>query len=202
MKNKKLILVISFLIIFTACKKGDEDPFFSVYSREKRLSGEWKVDSYYYTYEESSNNVTFFKHIKSCTQENFVENYVQDGYTYDYQGSYSRNYIIDKKGTYQISETMIYSEPFDTIITQTEEGKWYFVNKNKSSDFKNKEIVAFQPSSININSIINYTLADYTPFLYEIVKLKNKEVKLKRTHSYTQDLIVENISEEIRLLPK
>lgn len=202
MKNKIFLLVISIVTIFSACKKGDEDPFFSVYSREKRLSGVWKVDHYYYTYEEIANQVSFYKHIKSCTSEYFVENYMENGHTYDYNGSYSKNYIIDKNGTYKINETMIYSEPFDTIINRTEEGNWYFVNKNKSSDFKNKEILAFQPCSIFFNSTYNYTMEDYTPFIYEIVKLKNKEVKLKRTYSYSQDSIVENFSEEIRLLPK
>ena len=35
-----------FLGFFTGCKKGDMDPFFSIYSRKHRVVGEWEINSW------------------------------------------------------------------------------------------------------------------------------------------------------------
>jgi len=49
MKNKILnltLLVFVFTLIFSGCKKGEDDPFFSFRSRNARIAGEWVIRSF------------------------------------------------------------------------------------------------------------------------------------------------------------
>jgi len=48
MKKLQYFVLIAalFLGFFTGCKKGDMDPFFSIYSRKHRVVGEWEINSW------------------------------------------------------------------------------------------------------------------------------------------------------------
>jgi hypothetical protein len=48
MKNLSKAVLAALVVAssFTACKKGDEDPGFTLKSRKGRLSQEWKVANY------------------------------------------------------------------------------------------------------------------------------------------------------------
>ncbi|HBS88913.1 MAG: hypothetical protein A2W91_05665 [Bacteroidetes bacterium GWF2_38_335] len=39
------LIVTSTLFVFDSCKKGEEDPFFSIQSRKQRVAGEWTINS-------------------------------------------------------------------------------------------------------------------------------------------------------------
>lgn len=41
-----VLIATIFLGFFTGCKKGDMDPFFSIYSRKHRVVGEWEINSW------------------------------------------------------------------------------------------------------------------------------------------------------------
>ena len=200
MNNKFFILVILSVITFSGCRKGDEDPFFSIYSREKRLCGDWNASTYNYMYEELKNQVSTYKRTMVCTNGVFTNKY--DGDNTDYNGTYTIDIIINKNGTYKKNQYLYYKEPFDTNFVRLEEGNWYFVNKNKSNDYKNKEVVGLQPNSIIYSSTDYYNLINYNPYFYEIVMLKNKEIKLKRAYSETQDSLCMKIDETYILVPK
>ena len=48
MKTKSFLaiaLIFSSLLVFTGCRKGEDDPFLSFRSRTARLTGEWKLKS-------------------------------------------------------------------------------------------------------------------------------------------------------------
>ncbi len=50
-KRYFVLILVGFLLILpllnTGCKKGEDDPFFSIYTRNSRLTGEWTVSSYW-----------------------------------------------------------------------------------------------------------------------------------------------------------
>jgi len=184
----------------SGCRKGPEDPFFSIYSREKRLCGDWFVYNCNYVYEEFKNQVSSYKQTMVFKNGVFTENF--ENSNIEYYGTYSYEYIINKNGTYKINESLNYTKPHDTTLTRSEEGNWYFVDKNQSTNHKNKETVAFQPSSVIYSPTNTYTLKGYNPYFYDIIKLKNDEVKLNRSYSENQDTIVIKLNEDIDLLPK
>ena len=71
MKKAILIaLLISFTgsLFLTSCKKGEDDPFFSLYTRKMRVTGDWKLKSF-----ERNTDVT------NLTEWNTVTNFVIDG---------------------------------------------------------------------------------------------------------------------------
>jgi len=123
MKKNLLFLalaVIASSTLLSSCKKGENDPFLSLKSRDARITALWKLTSA----ESSVNNDG------SIFTTNFdgsiMTNYYPGGFTDNY--SYSLTIEIKKDGTYQSIETN------DGDI-ETIDGKWYWVNsaKNKTS---------------------------------------------------------------------
>lgn len=41
-----LLIVLSSIMVFDGCKRGDDDPFFSIRSRKARVTGDWTFDSF------------------------------------------------------------------------------------------------------------------------------------------------------------
>ena len=123
MKKNLLFLalaVIASSTLLSSCKKGENDPFLSLKSRDSRITALWMLTSA----ESSVNNDG------SIFTTNFdgsiMTNYYPGGFTDNY--SYSLTIEIKKDGTYQSIETN------DGDI-ETIDGKWYWVNsaKNKTS---------------------------------------------------------------------
>lgn len=46
MRHSLVIALLGVLMVFPSCRKGDDDPFFSMRTRKNRLTVEWKVDRY------------------------------------------------------------------------------------------------------------------------------------------------------------
>ncbi len=197
MQNRIILLSLISFLTFSACRKGEEDSFFSIHTRKQRLCGEWVVKKFKHDHKESQNDITTYIHSKSLTDGTFKE--INSINNIMYTGTYVSEYSINKNGTYKIDEKLFCKSPFDTTISMIENGNWYFVDKNKAKEYKNKEVVAFQPTSIVYSPTNTYTLSEYNPYFYEIVKLKNKEIKLIRSYTEKRDTIKITINEEIQL---
>jgi hypothetical protein len=91
----KLFAISVFFIGMASCKKGENDPAFSIYSRKTRITGLWKLESgqdYAYTYSGSLKtdkygSVTYSEIIEingdgtfSYTEEENGNRYTSDGY--------------------------------------------------------------------------------------------------------------------------
>jgi len=201
MKKLQFLLLISVLICsFTACKKGDEDPFFSFYSREKRMTGEWKVSEGEIRYHNPPSN-SYYENYKA---DKISINYSDEYYNYIGDGTYYWNFSIKKNGKYTITKfiNVIYYKSDKS----EEEGVWYFLNKNKNAGYKNKECIAFQPTKFNYNNVVEFESENRNPDVYEIIELKNKEIKLKRTYSYDHKQppngFVESLDESFTMIPQ
>ena len=181
---------------FNSCKKGDDDPFFSIHTRKARLVGEWKmtqgkiVQSY----------TGYGSGISTITFNNGTYTVTRGGDSYS--GTYIFDVTIEKTGAFTQTISTTVSGSTDVI---TEEGTWFFLSKNKEADLKNKEAVAFQTNKTT-ESYDGQTLVTTETggelVVYIITQLKNKEILMKRDYSYNETTNNETESEEYTLTLK
>lgn len=198
---KKLLSLSVLLVIvgtsFTACRKGEEDPWLSLRTRKARLVGEWKVD--YLTDYYSSNYQDEFSTL--------VENGVMTQTYYYSDGSeggsgtavvHEYSYNFKKDGTWTSVYNVSQTQQAGIIITTTWEtlrsGTWTFLRK--SDDFKNRERVLLDVlTSEEITTTVTIdggnTTSEVTNFattfvpgehveIYELIRLSHKEIKWKK----------------------
>ena len=176
MKHLKLIVFIligvTILNFWQSCKKGPEDPFFSIHSRLARVTGDWNVTKYTVNDKDSlrvvppGDSVTF---IGACGEET-------DKTVINYKMVWS----FDKNGNYQAKVTADTSVIFDILnntpictdstrkdsITLITVKQWNFTSG--VGDLKNKEqLYIVDPETKDV-------------FLYDIIELRNNEMKLQR----------------------
>lgn len=158
---KSLVLTLLIGASVVACKKGDNDPFLSLKSRDGRVSGEWKLDSY------SS------KEISILTANAAADTILYE--SFDYNGSDLVYYYVDSAGTYGTSSDEVdygltinkdgsYSSTTTyTYGETTESGNWFWTNNGK-----NKTGITFDDSE---NA-------------YEVLELRNKKMVLIKNTTY------------------
>jgi hypothetical protein len=176
---KRFILIfVSFAMlvpVLNSCKKGDEDPFFSIYSRKHRLCHDWK-----------------FSYYKKILQHNdSIISYEFDGASMhkiigiqSYYSAATMEISFDKSGNYIWEETISNDT---SVYTYTEEGSWYFSGGGDDSDTKYKELLAMQKNKVTetlqadgTNTTTNYTgSGNLDAIVYKIIKLANQEVKFE-----------------------
>ena len=139
-KSIKYILGISIVIYFVfSCKKGDNDPFISLRSREARITANWHLTE---SSLESHDLITVSNQFQHIAESDGIDQTIIE------------NFIIKKDGTYKIEN--IYNK--DSYI---EEGSWFFGRKNKELDIKNKESIVLLRTKYyyhynGINYMVNY----------------------------------------------
>jgi hypothetical protein len=176
---KRFILIVACIILLipllNSCKKGDEDPSFSIYSRKHRLCHDWK-----------------FSYYKKILQHNdSIISYEFDGAsmhkimgTQSYYSAATMEISFDKDGTYIWEETISNDT---SVYSYTEEGSWYFTGGGDDSDSKYKELLAMQKTKITetlqtggSNTTTNYSgSGNLEAAVFKIIKLANQEVKLE-----------------------
>lgn len=117
---KKLSFLFLFVLIFSACKKGENDPFLSLKSRDARLQGTWVLKESTHT-EQDNNNIT--SNTYSETYNGSLMTVVETGYP-TFSVSYSSEIIINKGGSYK-NITVASGD------TYTTEGSWWWLTDNK-----------------------------------------------------------------------
>ncbi len=174
-------VLISFTIALlicsvSSCKKGDNDPFFSLRSRKNRVAGEWRVSSsetkyVYYGY----NNTISDVYLYNGTTENQIYTYSSETQNFSSTSSreYSLKFIFEKDGTYK----QIYT---DSDESSTINGVWIFLGKNKEIGLKNKEAISLSVTSDNYYTTnqIAGNGNNNSNNVYLINQLKNKEMIL------------------------
>lgn len=212
-----VIVLVMIAGVFTSCKKGDGDPFFSLLSRKSRMAGDWKVSnlSILYSYKNVEEKTTFdgnkkvylyrvkdsIWHVTQPTPHDSVADYLQEdiftGYIY---------YTMEKSGTFSYIESFR-DDSTNIAETNSVEGLWYFTGGNKTSGFKNKELLALQVTKwvFDTEQGTPYTTTyqgQNTLDIYEIYALKSKEVVLKVNTEETIGFSRYNTTLEMTLIPK
>lgn len=188
MKALKYIAIASLAItagLSTSCKKGENDPFLSLSSRKARLTGEWKVSSSYSKSTYTSGGVTSTN----------INDFNGSTNTYTYTSGGLSNSSIENK---TIEFTINRDGSFTKVTTNTtdeekyeETGIWTFAGKDKTSDYKNKEVVVFYTQKTVYTDLSdNSTSTDETTSVnfgdtYVIDQLKGKEIIFKASESST-----------------
>lgn len=176
---KKVILLSTVVLlltsVFTACKKGENDPFLSLRSRKARISGEWTLNYAEYVHVSTIANVTTTEAISFYDQTEVTVNSTEvSGVMANHEvvsASCTVKLTIEKDGTYTQVKTK------NDEVTTTK-GTWIFLKKNSENDLKNKEAILLTESSVTSagSTTTNTGIAGQ---VYTIDKLKNKEMVWK-----------------------
>jgi hypothetical protein len=161
--------------VFNSCKKGDEDPAFSFYSRKHRLCQDWTF--------------SFYKRIEQ--NNDTIISYTFDGASWikveanqTYISSATMKISFSKDGSYLWDQTIATA---DSTYTYNEEGSWYFTGGGKDSDTKYKELLAMQKTKVTsalqaggvTNTTNYYGTGNLNASVYKIIELSSDEVKLE-----------------------
>lgn len=124
MKTIKLVAIAAIGVLsLQSCKKGDNDPFLSLKSRDARITGTWELSTEYsqsrqgYTYD----GVTT-ESINSTNYENGMSIYVSDSYTDT--SIYTMTMNINKDGSALYTYTGEEEE-------DSQSGTWFWSNNTK-----------------------------------------------------------------------
>jgi hypothetical protein len=128
-------------IVFTGCKKGENDPFLSLKSRTSRLAQEWKLASADFTETSSSTSGS-------------VDYYSSTHYTYDGTKMNESSSITVGTNTTTSTDSYLYSVEIDLAkegsfeqtltydgSTSVGSGYWTWIHKIKDQDLSNKEAI-------------------------------------------------------------
>lgn len=165
---KLLVPILSGLLMlallaptFNSCKKGEEDPFLSLKSRDARITGEWELTKIEGTQVESYGTTTTTTYTYNGTIYTKANN---PGTTTTASGTYELT--IDKKGAVSYSET--YTPSGETVIIKTGHSTWYWVDADKNK------------SSVVLNVDGNL----FSGGIYVVEQLKNKEIILLEKYDW------------------
>lgn len=176
--NKAAKAILVFLVLAIAlpalqsCKKGEDDPTFSFYSRKHRLCQEWKVISYSKTVQTNDSIIAY-------TFDGSTYRKIMSNYTYSSPGSMRINF--SNTGTY-LWDQRVTTDTSSYIYTES--GQWYFTGGSQESNYKDKELIALQKTelvesfssgAIN-NSVSYYGSGDLETNIYHLKKLASDEV--------------------------
>ncbi|MBN2680870.1 MAG: hypothetical protein JXR58_00035 [Bacteroidales bacterium] len=221
-------LIISSMFVFDSCKKGEEDPFISIFSRKARITGDWVIQnndrSTSTLKNEGDTEIIDFIingqsiNITTETKNSSHDTIITIGTSEDGGTVKTASVKFEKDGTYsfllsyQIIEVDVFefTDTYTSTVTTTTDtdieikGTWNFLG-NVEKNYKNKERIALnyerykwtenvttrtvneisgveQPAT-STNSkvdILNEYANGESSVVWEIVMLKNKEVKFFR----------------------
>lgn len=175
MPKNMQILLCSLLIAgtFSGCKKGEDDPALSLYSRKARLAGEWTLKQRTLKYVEQGMYSSFS--LTSVYADGLVNETVimaETPWPADTNQSsfaYAQTNTFEKDGSYQ--EVTVGPNG-----TSTEEGVWSFIKKSQQNDLQNKEAILLTPRKITGKYNNEIIAGSYHPKVYVLKQLKNKHM--------------------------
>lgn len=199
-----LIVFLSSILIFTnSCKRGPDDPWFSIYTRDQRLEGGWQLRYYVLTADATTLTNTLFnttacdtgnigglKQYKITRNEEMLNDTLINAtiinsisgapatvVTYDMNVAYKLD--IDKKGTYKVTGTYNFLDASRNIIITggfaSDSNTWYW----EESDHK-KEAVSFRNFPLIDASMIATTgkpVKYVERQTFDIIELRDKEMR-------------------------
>lgn len=172
--KKILFFSIVTLFVTSACKKGPNDPAFSLRTRKARVVGEWQIKTGTSTFSttDSQNNTT-------------SDRFTYSGNTYDYAGTdingqsfigtgkYFFKMNFDKEGNVKITETY---DNFTSIIN----GTWNFNGGIGNNNSKEQIIIHVTYASYPVGAT-KYS-GNQTDLTYTLTELRNKKMSLYQTY--------------------
>ncbi len=206
-----LLLLSPTLLLNNGCKRGPDDPWFSIYTRDQRLEGGWHLRNYVLTADATTlTNTTFnttacdtgniggLKQDKITRSEEMVRDTLVNAtiinsisgtpatvVTYDMYVVY--NLDIDKKGTYVVDGTYSFLDASQNILVDgsftSERNTWYWEESNHK-----KEAVSFRNFPL-IDASMIATTGKPVKYIdrqtFDIVELRDKEMRFVYANTET-----------------
>lgn len=192
---KKIITLSILLIISTitvqSCKKGENDPLFSLRTRTNRLSGNWKVVKEEIketiTNNQSGDTSYVINSIYNGTFKATATTYsvLDTSFTTNDTIYYEEEIKFESDGKY--SKTFVLNDLTNTIFT---DGNWIFLGKSDLDNLKNKEAILLTTTVYTQTDGTNTSIDNYSNLdgeTYVINQLKNKELILTVNRSSRSD---------------
>ncbi|MDH4473541.1 MAG: hypothetical protein QE487_13110 [Fluviicola sp.] len=183
--NKFIFISATMLLvttIFSACKKGENDPLFSLRSRKARLAGEWTLTTLEYGGQSIVGNTTQSTVISYDGQtetKNITTTISGVSTNAITTATYTMVLTIEKDGTFEQIRK-------ENGVTETTKGTWVFLGKSKENELKGKEAVLLTETSFT-DATGTTTYEGLDGVIYTIDQLKNKEMIWKRRTSSSDD---------------
>ncbi len=173
MKNSNIIILSALIIlILGSCRKGEDDPFFSLLSRTNRIEGIWKLEqgnmNISMTVDETVSNASF-----SMTEDSMTT--ITQNQTSTEQ--YIENIEFKKDGSFSLSTSQFYD--YGYVLESSLNGTWEFLDND--GDYKNKERIKLTPTNHTLTNgpdditSIDLTNLTYIYILY-ITRLSNNDL--------------------------
>ncbi len=185
MKNKKgltiLIVALTIVTVFNGCKRGEDDPFFSLLSRKARVTGDWKIDYFESQLLQKFQNsykakrkfviegdkITLTVDSIDTPHDTIITIYgvlKESEYNFDKNSKmkYLLNYelVIEKITVDENTNVTTYDKKIQTF-TDRATGTWNFlgrVEKNGVNKYKDKERISFIYESYNTDILTVHTI--------------------------------------------
>ncbi len=185
MKHSKslaiLLVALTIITVFNGCKRGEDDPFFSLLSRKARVTGDWKIDYFesklYQKFQNSykanrkfvieGDNVTLtVDSIDTPHDTTIVIRGVVKESEYNFDKNSKMKYLLNYELTVEkisFDENTSVTTYDKTVQTFTDRanGSWNFlgkVEKNGVNKYKDKERIAFIYESYNTDVLTVRTI--------------------------------------------
>ena len=160
---KITMLLVAGMMIFTGCKKGENDPFLSLSSRTKRLCQEWKLTAS----ESTTTEVT------ETTSGTYVSTYngsiktTISSYTY---GSFTMTDTTTYPYTHEIE--FVKDGTFEEVTNsdgdvETGKGIWSWVYGNESQELEKKEAVMITYTSDGTYTLTGSSISPDGIFVFD-----------------------------------
>lgn len=200
MRNAFILLLASATLLpISSCKKGENDPFFSLRTRKARLEGEWTVDKAELVYRDSTITYDGASINISYTDE------FKDAVSYEMTWTFN----FTREGEYSVTKVSsipegLYNEDEPAYeLSETEAGTWQFTGGNGGS--KTKEQLLLLPSSFttersdqgsNINTVVIENPVDGRIFNIDRLSVEDLDLMYSYTVSsafneYTESATIE-----------
>jgi hypothetical protein len=165
---KKIFIIALALGLLVSCKKGENDPGLSFRSRDKKVVGEWSVESFEnYNLSQTTTTKTEIKEVYAGSTISTTNTTGTQTNTAVSTASYKGNLTINKDGTAQYVEV---STVGAASTTRTYNGTWMWGDSKK-----NKTILYLNFNNFNSQLIQSQSLI--------IDELRNKKIVLKDNYT-------------------
>lgn len=177
--TKTILSSVLISVLFSTCKKGEDDPFFSLRTRKNRVVGEWKLKSGRYTINTQEPGYSPEGETYEFSESHFTYALDIPGsiYTGVAEGPYSRTIKFTKDGKVNIQENI---DGYYTVI----DGTWDFndgIGEAKKKQFINIHVITYNSGS----GTYSYS-GNQTDLTFEITELRNKKMVLYSKNSTTE----------------
>jgi hypothetical protein len=167
---KRALLYILVVTTIISCKKYEEGPALSLRSPKKRISAEWEVVKYTVdgkdAFDQSFPNTIY---CQTSEKIDYSERVVITKFTWTINESGNWTFrqnlsgtVLDSLSTFELCN----DHYFDAATTKTNSGTWKFLSSKTKIE-------------------LHYDKPGYTPEVYKILKLKEKEMKMSYSYGNT-----------------